>query len=248
MPCLSRSQGNSPAVREKRSRSIRRGRCAGGGRTICGRFVASPSASHAGTTMPDLLTIETDDQRTKIADAITHYLVAQSRRKFRREAVGDKEASEGKALFHTIGCVACHSPRDENGKETTRAGIVALEHVPVKYSLSSLVEFLFQPAGGVLASSGRNAGHEVDAGRGQRGCQLPARQGRRDGQRRLNHVMSLWPLVRSIFSSSIARHVTNSATSPPRPWSVTCRTRTWSVVAWPRRRARVRASISMATK
>src|SRR4029078_3515256 len=81
------------------------------------RFVASPSASHSGTTMPDLLAAETDEQRNTIAEAITHFLASQSPRTCQREAIGDKEGSEGKALFHTIGCVACHSPRDESGKE-----------------------------------------------------------------------------------------------------------------------------------
>lgn len=109
------------------------------------RFIASPSASHAGTAMPDLLTAETEDQRNKIADAITHFLVAQSPRKFHREAVGEKEVSEGKSLFHTVGCIACHSPRDESGKEVTREGVVELGHIPAKYSLSSLGGFLFQP-------------------------------------------------------------------------------------------------------
>ena len=117
------------------------------------RFIASPSASHAGTTMPDLLAGETEDQRNKVADAITHFLVAQSPRKFQREMVGEKEASEGKVLFHKVGCIACHSPRDEAGKEVTREGVVVLGHVPAKYSQSSLGEFLFQPL--VVRPSGR---------------------------------------------------------------------------------------------
>ena len=109
------------------------------------RFIASPSASHSGTTMPDLLPTQTEDQRNNIADAITHFLVAQSPRKFQREAISGKEASVGKDLFHSVGCIACHSPRDESGKEVTREGVVELGHIPAKYSLSSLGEFLFQP-------------------------------------------------------------------------------------------------------
>jgi mono/diheme cytochrome c family protein len=110
------------------------------------RFIASPSAAHSGTTMPDLLGSESQDGRDKIAEAVTHFLVAQSPRKFQHEATGDKEASEGKAHFHTVGCFACHSPRDESGKEITREGVVELGHIPAKYSLSSLRDFLFQPA------------------------------------------------------------------------------------------------------
>jgi mono/diheme cytochrome c family protein len=107
------------------------------------RFISSPSASHSGTTMPDLLTAEPEDQRNKIAEAITQFLVARSPRKFQYEA--KEEASEGKALFHSVGCIACHSPRDETGKEVTREGAVDLGHVSAKYSSLSLGEFLFQP-------------------------------------------------------------------------------------------------------
>ncbi len=109
------------------------------------RFIASPSASHAGTTMPDMLAAETEEQRTKIAEAITHFLVAQSPRKFQRDAIGEKEAAEGKAVFHSVGCVVCHSPRDDTGKELTHEGVVELGHLPAKYSLTSLGDFILQP-------------------------------------------------------------------------------------------------------
>ena len=96
------------------------------------QFIASPSLAQPGTTMPDLLVGETDEQRNKIADAITHFLVAQSSRQFQNGPAGD--ASTGKTLFHSVGCVACHSPRDDAGKELTREGVVALGHVSAKYS------------------------------------------------------------------------------------------------------------------
>ena len=95
--------------------------------------------------MPDLLAAEPEAQRKKIAEALTHFLVAQSPRKFQHEVVTEKEAAVGKTLFHTVGCVACHSPRDESGKETTPEGMIKLGHISEKYSLSSLGEFLFQP-------------------------------------------------------------------------------------------------------
>jgi mono/diheme cytochrome c family protein len=109
------------------------------------RFIASPSTSHSGTAMPDLFAAETEKSRNKIGEAITHFLVAQSSRKFAHEAIGKNESAVGKELFRTIGCIACHSPRDESGKETTRQGVVELGHVREKYSLVSLAEFLFQP-------------------------------------------------------------------------------------------------------
>ena len=109
------------------------------------RFIASPSAAHAGSAMPDMLAGEPADQRDKIAEAITHFLVAQSPRKFEHQPIGKQEPAAGKALFHTIGCVACHSPRDDGDKELSHDGVVELGHVPSKYNLASLGDFLFQP-------------------------------------------------------------------------------------------------------
>ncbi len=110
------------------------------------RFLTSPSSAHAGTTMPDLLADEPADQRETIAEALMHFLVAQSPHQFERQAVGEKDAAEGKTLFHTVGCVACHSPRDDAGKEVLREGVVELGHVGGKYSPAALGEFLHQPA------------------------------------------------------------------------------------------------------
>lgn len=109
------------------------------------RFIASPATAHTGTTMPDLLASEPADQRAKIAEALTHFLVTQSPHKFDGQPIDDKELVAGKALFHSVGCVACHSPRDGTGKEVTHDGVVELGHVAVKYSPASLRDFLFQP-------------------------------------------------------------------------------------------------------
>lgn len=108
------------------------------------RFMTSPATAHAGTTMPDLLANEPEDQREKTAEALTHFLVSLSAKKFERQPVHEKDASDGKTLFHTVGCVACHSPR-EGGKEVSPDGVVELGHVGGKYSVASLGEFLFQP-------------------------------------------------------------------------------------------------------
>jgi mono/diheme cytochrome c family protein len=109
------------------------------------RFIASPSAAHAGTTMPDLLAGEPADRRDQIAEAITHFLVVRSPHKFERQPIGAPEAAAGKTLFHTVGCIACHAPRDDAGKQIAREGVVELAHLPAKYNLASLSEFLFQP-------------------------------------------------------------------------------------------------------
>ncbi|MEO2092248.1 MAG: c-type cytochrome, partial [Gemmataceae bacterium] len=110
------------------------------------RFIEAHASAHAGTTMPDLLAAEPAGRRDAIAEALTHFLIAQSPHKFERQPVAPKEVADGKTLFHTVGCVACHSPRDETGKVALHEGVVELGHVGGKYSLASLGDFLFQPA------------------------------------------------------------------------------------------------------
>src|ERR1043165_1346021 len=109
------------------------------------KFVLAPSSAHPGTNMPDLLQAEPAEQREKIADAITHFLVAQSPRKFQGDKTNEQDAVAGRTLFHTIGCVACHSPRDDGGKESNGAGVLGLGHISAKYSQASLAEFLQDP-------------------------------------------------------------------------------------------------------
>ncbi|MCY2979451.1 MAG: hypothetical protein NTU79_12375 [Planctomycetota bacterium] len=117
------------------------------------RFLSSPEAAHPGTTMPDLLASETPARRDQIAEALTHFLVAQSSSKFQADEIESKESTNGKELFHSVGCVACHAPRDDADKETTHEGVVSLGHLPSKYHRKSLGDFLYQPLR--VRSSGR---------------------------------------------------------------------------------------------
>lgn len=109
------------------------------------RLIASPTTVHADSSMPDLLTHESQESRERIADAISQFLISQSVQPFKREIPEDKDIVAGKNLFHGVGCVACHSPRDENAKEISQKGVVGQGHVAAKYSLASLSEFLYQP-------------------------------------------------------------------------------------------------------
>lgn len=139
------------------------------------KYIASPSSIHRGTTMPDMLASKPDSERTEIAQALTHFLVAQSNRPFASGNLEKPDVLAGKSLYHSIGCVACHGPKeaatetplpaktvqdDEDEqvksareKTTFSAVAVSLEHVSAKYSTKSLSEFLFQPLH--VRSSGR---------------------------------------------------------------------------------------------
>ncbi len=129
------------------------------------RFLASPSSAHPGTTMPDVLTSQPKAERDRIAEALTHFLIAQSKSVFPTEATEPIDRRQGKALFHSVGCVACHGPKDALAdapqkptrndedddddpapkKKSVKPMAVPLGHVAAKYSAKSLGEFLFQP-------------------------------------------------------------------------------------------------------
>ncbi len=128
------------------------------------RFLASPSSTHPGTTMPDVLVARPEAERDQIAEALTHFLIAQSKDLFTTEASEPKDHHEGKTLYHSVGCVACHGPKEappqvksrndeDDDDEATRVVAknvlkpmaIPLGHVAAKYSTKSLSEFLFQP-------------------------------------------------------------------------------------------------------
>lgn len=136
------------------------------------RYLSSPSTAHPGTTMPDVLASRPEAERAGIAEALSHFLISQSKRPFHAEATVPANLPDGKELFHTVGCVACHGPRelvveppiekrnDEDDedrpavqKKTFPPIAVNLGHVATKYSAKSLSEFLFQPL--KVRSSGR---------------------------------------------------------------------------------------------
>lgn len=136
------------------------------------RYLASPSSAHPGTTMPDVLASKPEAQRGRIAEALTHFLVAQSKDNFQSKTTPEIDFEQGQALYHSVGCVACHGSRespppqvkqrnplnifgdddfDENDndpdavKKSHSPVAVPLGHVANKYSTNSLSEFLFQP-------------------------------------------------------------------------------------------------------
>lgn len=133
--------------------------------TYLRRFLAAPAETHPGTTMPDVLANRTPDERDQIAEALTHFLVAQSKATWSTDATAPTERPIGQELFHTLGCVACHGAKepptdappgvpqpdeDEDdpatpARPTFKPNAVPLAHVPTKYSAKSLAEFLFQP-------------------------------------------------------------------------------------------------------
>jgi len=102
------------------------------------RFIANPSGTKPGTTMPDVLAHLPQAERDTAATALAHFLATLG--KPAASALPKADAVErGRALYHSVGCVACHSP------EKALPGSVPLGPLAEKYTLASLAAFLEDP-------------------------------------------------------------------------------------------------------
>ncbi len=108
-------------------------------------FIRDPHGVKPGTPMPDLLRGMQPAERAQAATDLTHFLLSLKPGTFAPQPPDAVAAKEGGRLFHSRGCAACHSPRDENGAETMPQTSVPLGALEGKYSFRSLVEFLRQP-------------------------------------------------------------------------------------------------------
>lgn len=109
------------------------------------RFIADPQAVKPGTRMPQLLASLDDEARHTAARQITHYLVSLGDTPFQPQPLDAEAAHRGETLFHSVGCVACHSPRDARGNETLLEDSISMGKPTEKYNLDGLVTFLEDP-------------------------------------------------------------------------------------------------------
>ncbi|WP_186775567.1 c-type cytochrome [Rubripirellula tenax] len=116
------------------------------------RFISDPHQTKPGTNMPSLMGQIDQAGRTEAAEAIVHFLLSISGARVPEEAaeVDHDSIESGRSLFHSVGCVACHSPRDEDAVEQPRSDSVRMDSVPMgelrtKYSSQALVAFLEDP-------------------------------------------------------------------------------------------------------
>ena len=109
-------------------------------------FIEDPQRIKPGSTMPHALGGLGQEERSLTASAITHFLTSIAGSSAYRPLPPDAVAAEkGEQLFHTVGCVACHSPRNSEGAETMKGQSVPLGELTSKYNIRSLADFLENP-------------------------------------------------------------------------------------------------------
>ena len=112
------------------------------------KFIANPHQVKPGTSMPQVMGRLSDKKRQSAAKAIAQYLNSLAKPLAEKVSTESLNAERGQELFHSVGCIACHSPRDGDGKELLEASSIPLRDLKAKYHLSGLVTFLKNPHAG----------------------------------------------------------------------------------------------------
>ncbi len=104
-------------------------------------YLLNPHAMKPGTTMPDLLARFPEAERQAAAIALTNFLVSTGNVSDQR---GDRQAVQrGEALFHEVGCTACHQPQQDSDVDVGQS--MPLTGIDQKYTILSLREFMKDP-------------------------------------------------------------------------------------------------------
>ena len=134
-----------------------------------GAWLLNHEATKPGSAMPDLFAGIPAAERPEAADSLVHFLISQ-------QPAGEAEGSsadpariqQGRELFHSVGCVACHAPEVRpEGMTPAVFDRAVSEAVPLgdlahKYYVTELARFLQDPVklhpGGRMPSLNLNAG------------------------------------------------------------------------------------------
>jgi putative heme-binding domain-containing protein len=108
------------------------------------QFIGRPHAVKPGTSMPEVLDPKSAET-AQTAKAITHFLVSQSGNHYAEQPIERDAVRRGSELFHSVGCVACHAPRDDQAAEIPMPNSEPVGNLASKYSVPGLVEFLENP-------------------------------------------------------------------------------------------------------
>jgi cytochrome c2 len=106
------------------------------------KFLHDPQAMKPGTTMPNLFA--QDSEKDQKIESLVHFLASTGPLKQERPDL--KGIIVGRNLYHQVGCVACHGPRDGSGKtEKQTPFTVPLGDLKAKYSITGLAALLENP-------------------------------------------------------------------------------------------------------
>lgn len=108
-------------------------------------FIADPHATKSGTRMPHLLGELPESMRRRSAEALVQYLTAEFENQYAMQVPEADAIARGAELFHSVGCVACHAPRNPSAEELPLNDSTRLGDLSVKYNIDGLVEFLENP-------------------------------------------------------------------------------------------------------
>ena len=108
-------------------------------------FIANPQAVKPGATMPGLFGQLDDAERSESSTALTHFLLSRIQNEFCTQAIDGAATTRGFELFHSVGCVACHSPRTEAAAEQWLDESAPLGILAGKYNIDGLASFLEEP-------------------------------------------------------------------------------------------------------
>lgn len=140
------------------------------------KFLNDPAGFKPGTTMPNMLHGISGEERATVVDSLVHFLVSEQD-SATEQGIGAEEYQirQGRALYHTIGCVACHEPQaspeavpgltSEDPKlEEFDAGLKLPASVPLgdlarKTTVEQLAKFLVNPL--KVRPSGRMPSHNL---------------------------------------------------------------------------------------
>jgi cytochrome c2 len=107
------------------------------------KFLMDPQHTKPGTTMPNALAGIPESDRTKIVEALVHFLASTGNTSEVSPMRGG--VIRGEMLYHAVGCLACHDPRSTENPPAALATSIPLGTPSRKYTLPGLTEFLQNP-------------------------------------------------------------------------------------------------------
>ncbi len=107
-------------------------------------LLSNPHAAKPGTTMPDLFHASAPEPKKGAVEFLVHFLVSQGGPIADPIGAGTPAIVEsGRALYHSVGCIACHAPEKES--EKLKSPVVPLGNLAQKTTQAALTEFLLNP-------------------------------------------------------------------------------------------------------